>query len=291
MRAEQIPETMLSGIKEFIKEKNINIYDIAVMTKQGIVSGYCQPCNACNAGYSVTKLFIVTMIGILYDSHLLEMEDKITDILADELTFPYDPVWNQVRIHHALKHTMGLDYGVLDIDRDDTGSYKLNNYLEYIFSYPPVYPPGEKREYTDVPHYLLSLVIEKITGKRADEAITEKILTPLSFSSTAWARCPMNHTIGSSGSYMTARDMVKLAWVYENDGEYNGVPIVSGDWVELVQREQYDLYPLEGSDFWGKGGMNGQMTMFSRKKGISVAWHGYEPEQRDLELVAYFHNF
>lgn len=282
---------MLYKVKEFIKEKNLNIYDIAIMTEQGIFSVYCQPCNACNASYSVTKLFIVTMIGILNDNNLLGLEEKITDILAAELTFPYDPVWDQVCIRHALTHTMGLDYGIIDIDRDDTGSYKLNNYLEYIFSRPPVYPAGKRMEYTDVPHYLLSLIIEKITGKRADEVITEKILTPLSFASTAWARCPMNHTIGASGSYMTARDMVKLAWLYQNYGEYKGISIISREWAERVQKERYDLYPLAGSDFFGKGGMNGQMTMFNRKKGISVAWHGYEPEQRDLALVEFFQQF
>lgn len=279
---------MLHRIKEFIEEKNINIYDIAVMTDQGNFSAYCQPCNACNAGYSVTKLFIVTMIGILYDNNLLGLEDKITEILADELTFFYDPCWDQVSLRHALTHTMGLDYGIIDIDRDDTGNYKLNNYLEYIFSYPPVYPAGSKRVYTDVPHYLLSLVIEKITGKRADEVITEKILTPLSFASSAWARCPMNHTIGSSGSYMTARDMVKLAWLYQNYGEYHGIPVISREWAELVQREQYDLYPLNRSDFYGKSGLNGQMVMFSREKGISVAWHGYELGQKDMELIDFF---
>lgn len=104
-------------------------------------------------------------------------------------------------------------------------------------------------------------MIEKIAGKRADEAITEKILIPLQFASTAWARCPQNHTIGSSGAYMAARDMVKLAWLYQNYGVYHGTQIISEEWVELTKKEQYDLYPLGNSGFWGKGGMNGQMAV------------------------------
>lgn len=279
---------MIENVLKYIREKKLNIYDIAIMTDTGIEHAYCQPCNACNAGYSVTKLFIVTMIGILYDNDLIKLDDKVTVLLSESLNFKYDPIWNQVTINHALTHNMGIDYGIIDIDRDDTSEYKYKNYLEYIFSYPPKEPPGQYRKYTDVPHYLLSLVIEKIVGKKADEVITEKILNPMQFASSAWARCPLNHTIGSSGSYMSARDMVKLAWLYQNYGLYQGNRIISQEWVELTEKEQYDLYPLENTAFWGKGGLNGQMTMFNREKAMSVAWHGYEPNQEDSMLISWF---
>ncbi len=279
---------MLENTLEFIKTNHLNIYDIAIMTDSGIEHAYCQPCNACNASYSVTKLFIVTMIGILYDKGLIGLDDRITDILFSNLNFKYDPIWDQVTIRHALTHNMGLEHGVIDIDRDDTSQYPSENYLEYIFLYPPTQAPGTHRKYTDVPHYLLSLIVEKIRGKRADEAITEEILNPLHFASTAWARCPQNHTIGSSGAYMTARDMVKLAWLYQNYGVYQGTRIISEEWVKLTEKEQYDLYPLGQSGFWGKGGLNGQMTMFNREKGIAIAWLGHEPDPNNTKLLSWF---
>ena len=279
---------MIDKTLEFIKANHLNIYDIAVMTDSGIEHAYCQPCNACNAIYSVTKLFIVTMIGILYDEGRVKLDDRITDVLSGSLKFRYDPIWDTVTIRHALTHTMGIDHGVIDIDRDDTSQYETDNYLEFIFSNPPSEAPGQHRQYTDVPHYLLSLVIEAITGKRADEAITEQILNPLHFASTAWARCPQNHTIGSSGVYMSARDMVKLAWLYQNNGVYQGTRIISEEWVSLVEKEQYDLYPLEQSGFWGKGGMNGQMTMFNRERRLAVAWLGYETSQESKRLLSWF---
>ncbi len=279
---------MIEKATEFIRKNNLNIYDIAVMTDSGIKHTYCQPCNACNAIYSVTKLFIVTMIGILYDKNQIRLDDKITDILSGKLNFKYSSVWDEVTVRHALTHTMGIDHGLIDIDRDDTSQYPSQNYLEYVFSYPPTNEPGQYRLYTDVPHYLLSLMIEAITGKRADEIITEQILNPLHFASSAWARCPQNHTIGSSGAYMTARDMVKLAWLYRNCGVYQGTRIISEEWVKLTEKEQYDLYPLGQSSFWGKGGLNGQMTMFNREKGIAIAWLGYNSDLKSEELLSWF---
>lgn len=279
---------MLEKTLEFVKTNHLNTYDIAIMTDSGIEHAYCQPCNACNAAYSVTKLFIVTMIGILYDKGLIRLDDKITDILSDRLTFHYNPIWDQVTIRHALTHNMGIEQGVIDIDRDDTSQYPSENYLEFILSYPPTKTPGTYRKYTDVPHYLLSLVIEKVYGKKADEAITEEILNPLHFASTSWAHCPQNHTIGSSGAYMSARDMVKLAWLYRNHGVYQGTRIVSEEWVRLTETEQYDLYPQGQGIFRGKGGLHGQMTMFMREKGIAVAWLAHEPDSDNTKLISWF---
>ena len=78
---------MFKKTLEFIKANKLNVYDIAIMTDSGIEHSYCQPCNECNAIYSVTKLFIVTMMGILYDKGIIGLDDKISDILSDNLNF------------------------------------------------------------------------------------------------------------------------------------------------------------------------------------------------------------
>lgn len=279
---------MIQQLKTFIRENNLNIYDIAIMTEDGIKEMYCQPCNRCNASYSVTKLFIVTMIGILIDNKLLNLDEKIVDILSDEIKCPFDPIWKRVTVRHALTHSMGIEEGIIDIDRDDTSRYETENYLSIILDNPPQHEPGSYRMYTDVPHYLLSHIIEKVTGKKADEVIGERILKPLHFASTAWARCPMNHTIGSSGTYMSSYDMVKIAWLYQNYGVYEGIQIVSKEWTEMVQREEFDLYSIENSGFYGKGGLYSQMVMFNRSRNISVAWHAYELDERCIPLMVQF---
>ena len=117
--------TMIEKVAEFTND--LNVYDIAIMTDSGIEHIYCQPCNACNAIYSVTKLFIVTMIGILYDEGRIRLDDRITDVLSGSLKFRYDPIWDTVTIRHALTHTMGIDHGVIDIHHDDTSQYETDD--------------------------------------------------------------------------------------------------------------------------------------------------------------------
>ena len=84
--------------------------------------------------------------------------------------------------------------------------------------------------------------------------------------------------------------MVKLAWLYQNGGVYEGRRILSEEWVNQVIDRQYELAPLrEGSQWIGKAGMNGQMICFSAQKRIAVAWHCYEPNQGDKLFIDYLH--
>lgn len=278
----------MEQIVDFIREKKLNIYDIAVMTEEGIKESYCQPCNACNDSYSVTKLFISSAIGVLLDKGLLRLDDKIMDILKDSLPSVYAPVWDQVTIRHAMTHRMGIDYGVIDIDRDEISDYETENFLEYILNYPPVYAPGKHYEYTDVPHYLLSRVISQITGLAADEIINKKLLLPLSFRQFAFSRCPQNYTIGGTGAFLKASDMVKLGWTYLNYGVYQKKRILSERFIQMAEQEGFSIEHINDSSFLGKTGMNGQIVMYSRERKIAVAWHGYEIEERDRILVPFF---
>lgn len=276
---------MLNSILEQIRKNNINVYDIAIITDNGIESAYCQKCNACNESYSIAKLFISTAIGILVGKGLLSVNDKITNILSDELHFTYDNMWNNVTIYNALTHTIGIDYGIVDIDRDDINDYETNCFLDLIFSQKLKYEPGTKYFYSDVPHYILSRVITKITGFKADEFLLDKVLNPLGFRPVAWIRCPLGFTIGSTGLVARASDLVKLAWTYLNNGIYNSKEIVSSNWVKNSVDRGYEIMPIGDSGFLGKAGMNGQMMMYSPAHRVAVAWHSFEPTGRDKLII------
>ena len=58
--------------------------------------------------------------------------------------------------------------------------------------------------------------------------------------------------------------------------------------MELTEKEEYmDVGCLYDTSFIGKSGMNGQMVMYSRRKNVAVAWHGYEPEEKDREMIPF----
>ena len=275
----------MHGIKTWIRDNQLNVYQLAIQTDGGIVSTAYQPCNACQNIYSVTKVFLNTAIGMLWDEGKLGLDDKLMSYLQPYLDAPYASAWDEVTIRHALSHRMGVDEAVIDIDRDDIRTYGTEDHLYYILQHTPKFPAGSYRKYTDSAHYLLSLVVECITGAPADDWIRQKLLQPLHFQHTAWTRCPKNHTIGATGAYMRAEDMVRLGWLYVNQGKLDGTSLVSKAWVDMMEQESFDLYPVKGSSFRCKGGMNGQMLLYSREKRFAAAWTAYEDDRNIRRLT------
>ena len=277
----------MHGIKTWIRDNQLNVYQLAIQTDGGIVSTAYQPCNACQNIYSVTKVFLNTAIGMLWDEGKLGLDDKLMSYLQPYLDAPYASAWDEVTIRHALSHRMGVDEAVIDIDRDDIRTYGTEDHLYYILQHTPKFPAGSYRKYTDSAHYLLSLVVECITGAPADDWIRQKLLQPLHFQHTAWTRCPKNHTIGATGAYMRAEDMVRLGWLYVNQGKLDGTSLVSKAWVDMMEQESFDLYPVKGTSFRCKGGMNGQMLLYSREKRFAAAWTAYEDDRNIHRLTEY----
>ena len=282
---------MIDKIADFIKREGLNVYDIAVISPDGAEEAYLTPCNPASENYSVTKLFISTLAGKFICDGKFAAGDSITAILAPYLTFDYDPIWDRVTVLDCLTHKTGIDRGVLDIDCHDVSLYPTDDYLRMIFDCPPSHEPGGFEYRTDVVHYLVSRCISAVTGKAADTVVYEELLKPMRFRQTYWARDPYGYTIGSSGSCMRASDVVKLGWLYLNNGSWEGRQLVPEEWIRTAEGLGADLLPEGQTTFLRKGGMNGQIVMYSRVHNTAVAWHSNSPDSRVNSTATYIEEF
>lgn len=275
---------MIQRIVQEIKDQQLNLYQLAVYTDHGLQTQQIQPASACQPVYSITKVFLNVCIGMLVDAGAFALDDNLLPFLQPYLPKHYPKIWDTVTIRHALMHRMGLDDGIFDIDRDDTRKYGTDDYLAYILRYPPKFQPGTYRKYTDCAHYLLSLLVQRITGAPADQMIRSSVLQPLHCQPTAWTRCPREHTIGATGAYLRAEDVAKLGWLLVNQGAYEEKQIVSAAWVREMERERLDVYPIKHTSFFVKNGIHGQSVLHSREKRIAIAWTAQETDEKIKKL-------
>lgn len=275
---------IIQKIVQEIKDQQLNVYQLAVYTDHGLQTQQIQPASACQPVYSITKVFLNLCIGILADAGAFALDDNLLPFLQPYLPKHYPEIWDTVTIRQALTHRMGLDDGIFDIDRDDTRKYGTDDYLAYILQYPPKFQPGTYRKYTDCAHYLLSLLVQHITGAPADQMIRNSILQPLHCQPTAWTRCPREHTIGATGAYLRAEDVAKLGWLLVNQGVYEEKRIVSSAWVQEMERGRLDVYPIRSTSFFVKNGIHGQCLLYSREKRIAIAWTAQETDEKIKKL-------
>lgn len=233
--------------------------------------------------YSIAKLFTVTAIGLLYDRGLLNLSDKVCDILSDDIPIQVmDNRWKDVTIEMALKHRIGLPSGFLDIDTTNSSVFG-EDYLRYMLTYPLEYTPDTDSKYSDGAYYLLARVAEKICGCSLENYLWKTMLKELNYQEIAWSHCPMGHVIGATGLYIHSEDIVKLGIVYLNKGIYNGKLILSEEWCDLAVNRNYSLAWDETHTMYSKGGMYGQKLFIVPSQNRVVAIQSYGTDTKLIE--------
>ena len=267
-------------------ESGLNVYFIAEGDRDyNIRLEQHVPANPCCNCYSVAKAFTVTAVGMLYDKGLLTPEMRVADILGDKIPANADPKWQDVTVHHLLLHQAGFGMsGLLDIDCDDASAYGTRDYLSLVFAAPLVTQPGTERKYTDAAYYLLSRIVERVSGTDLADLLRPMLMDTMGFKEFAWSVCPQGYAMGATGLYLRTEDMVKLGILYLNKGLWKDTRILSEAWVDLVLENGYE-FKDQGNGWVGKGGMNGQMLTFHMRKGLAVAWHSYDRRAKHDKMI------
>lgn len=246
-------------------------YSVAVSSTDGIKTASIRNLNPQNT-YSVSKVYCVTAIGMLYDEGKIKVTDTIGNIFKDEIkSYGIDEnKWKNITIHDVLKHEIGFTKGsLLDIDvyADEWKSWD-SDFLKIVLNYTI---DGKKTyKYSDAAYYLLSRVVAKVSGQKLDVYLKSRLFDKCDYKDYTITKCPQGHPIGATQFFLRPEDIVKLGRIYLDGGTYNGKRIISQDWVNQVIEKGYELSSQNNG--YAKGGMNGQYIYVNYKHNIAVAW-------------------
>ncbi len=269
-----IASELLTTLTNAAKTKNMPVLSISVGTTSGINSTTIKGGNPCQNCYSVTKVYCVTAIGILFDQGKIKVTDTIGEIFESEIKSygVSESKWADITIHDVMRHRAGFTQGgFLDIDSQDATKWGSQDYLELVLKAELSGNKGYK--YTDGAFYLISRVVSKISGKNLDEFLAEHLFNKTDCREYAFASCPQGYPIGATGLYIRSEDVAKLGRIYLDGGMYNGKRIISKAWVDLVLENGYELG--KSGTGYAKGGMRGQNLYINFTKNVAVAWHAY----------------
>jgi len=123
---------------------------------------------------SITKMVTAVAILQLCEQGVLKLTDPITTF------FPDYPRGNEITIHHLLSHTSGLPARSLNFPLEMIVlPTPLEKYISYAKDKPLEFEPGAGYEYCNIGYYLLTAIIEKMSGKSYQEFMHANIFQPL----------------------------------------------------------------------------------------------------------------
>lgn len=133
---------------------------------------------------SQTKTFTAAVVLQLVDEGRVRLDAPIERYLPGVVTGTYDG--EVITVRQLLQHTSGLIRDVRDARANPGGGYDLAELVRSVMDEPPAFAPGAKQEYSNVGYLVLGLLIERLTGQTARDAITSRVITPLGLTGTTF---------------------------------------------------------------------------------------------------------
>ena len=125
---------------------------------------------------SITKPFTATLIMMLYERGLIDLEERMCRYLPNCPSH-----WQEITIYNLLNHTSGIpEYttllGANQVSRDP---HNVSGLIDIFREEPLDFTPGDSYQYSNSNYILLGAVIEQVTNQRYDRFLQQVMLDPL----------------------------------------------------------------------------------------------------------------
>jgi CubicO group peptidase (beta-lactamase class C family) len=212
--------------------------DSLLITRHGrvVVDAYYTPFTAGlrHQLMSATKSFVSTLLGISAQQGKLENLDRpILEFFPDKAVDNLDDAKKAVTLQHVLDMATGLEWKWTGrTDETYVDLFKSKDRIGYVLGRPMVAAPGSKFDYNNGASYVLSGVINRVTGQNALEFARKELFAPLGITDVRWGRPDAEGIInGAEGLFLTPHDMAKLGYLYLRDGVWEDRRIIPSVWV------------------------------------------------------------
>jgi len=125
---------------------------------------------------SITKSFTATLIMMLSERGVIDLEDRICTHLPN-----CPAAWQGITIHHLLTHTSGVpEYTKLEgASIDSRDPHNVASLVELFRDEPLDFAPGDRYQYSNSNYILLGAITEQVTGERYADFLKLALLEPL----------------------------------------------------------------------------------------------------------------
>lgn len=215
---------------------------------------------------SVSKTFTSMAVGLAVAEGKLSLEDKLVDLFPEYC--PENPSENLQEIN--VKHLLTMNCGhSTDPTRKVWGDNK-DNWVKVFMEHPVTHKPGTIYCYNSLGTYVLSAMVQKVTGQKVVDYLFPRLFRPLGINNVSWAESPQGVNTGGWGLYLKTEDLAKMGLMILQKGLFDGKQIVPAEWIEAASAAQVPCVPA---------GMNSDQAHLMKKAAKTSDWlqgYGYQ---------------
>jgi CubicO group peptidase (beta-lactamase class C family) len=177
--------------------------------------------------YSTSKSFTATAVGFAVSEKKLAVSDKVISFFPDALPDTISKFLSEMKVKDLLSMSAGMDP-----DPTFTTVVKDTNWVKAFLAIPIVHEPGTKFLYNTLATYMLSAIVQKVTGEKVIDYLKPRLFTPLAIEGIDWEVDPRGINTGGWGLRLKTEDMAKFGQLFLQKGKWNGSQVLPASWIE-----------------------------------------------------------
>jgi CubicO group peptidase (beta-lactamase class C family) len=230
------PDCLIAFLDE-VKAADLDLHGFMLHRHGHVVAeGWTWPVdpNEPRVLHSMAKSFTGCAIGLAIQEGLLNLDDRLVSFFPDEVPANADPRLADMTVEHLL--TMRTGHA-----SNTSGSVWRSistSWIAEFFKIPLAYAPGSEYVYTSAASYMLSALINRVTGQILHDYLKPRLFIPLDIHNETWDIGPDGVNPGGNGLTAPVSAALKLAVLHAQNGVWDGRQVLPAAWVQAATQPQ-----------------------------------------------------
>ncbi len=245
-----------SAILDFVEsaDQTVDTLNSFILVRHGkiIAEGWWAPYDAQTPHvlYSLSKSFTSTAVGLAIAEGKLSLDDEVLKAFPEDA--PADPSANlkAMRVRDLLRMSAGND-SEAPLWPDDN-SFPKERLTKIFLAHPVPFKPGTRFLYNSPATYMLSAMVQKVTGQNVNDFLRPRLFEPLGIRDPLWLQSAQGTSFGAFGLSLRTEDIAHFGQMYLQKGMWNGKQLIPAAWVEEATKVQTSNGSSPNSD-WDQG--------------------------------------
>ena len=249
--AQGISSAAILAFVEEAEQKLDALHSIMIVRHgQVVAEGWWAPYAASEPHmlYSLSKSFTSTAVGLAVAEGKLKVDDPVLGFFPDEA--PAQPSANlkAMRVRDLLTMSTGHhDEDIRDFPYNGEGSV-----VKAFLDRPVAHKPGTFFFYNTPASYMLSAIVQKVTGQSVLAYLGPRLFEPLGIENPTWDASKQGVSLGGFGLNVRTEDIARFGQLYLQKGMWQGKQLIPAAWVSAATSRLMSNGSSPASD-WEQG--------------------------------------
>jgi CubicO group peptidase (beta-lactamase class C family) len=251
-----VSSSRLNSFLDEVEKSKIEFHSIMVVRHGHVIAeGWWAPYKPPlkHTLYSLSKSFTSTAVGLAVKEGLLNIEDSVISFFPSDVPKDVNGNLSAMKVRHLLTMSTGHVKDTIQPMRNGHDSWART-----FFNEPLEREPGTFFLYNTGATYMLSAILQKITGQTLQQYLRPRLFDPLDIDGEDWETDPKGINTGGYGLRIRTEDIAKFGQLYLQKGQWKGKQILTPEWIQqatssqIVSNSSNPTRPREEDD-WAQG--------------------------------------